>query len=188
MTTHNDGLLRTKQSLYGRIVAGNLSFAVLVLVSLIFLVIPWDTLYTLQWYKGYISLMSNISTNLLVIPQTATRFPNYAVSFVAFINLFGLIALIFSSISANKHTHILKEHGIKITLDKFKLIGGIIFFLLFFLILTYNAYTFSGESFLQSDLFTKSKWRFIGIYTACWWGASFMLFGITCMLSLTKNR
>ena len=185
----HDGVLRIHQSIYGRIAAGDLGFALMVLVSILLIAVPWDEFSHTRFYQILVPIMGQISTNLSSIPNESKSFPEYAVAFVALLNLIGPFYLLFSVLAAQRHMDALDKKGIALVIQKksgFILLLGV--FAIFALVLIYSAYTFSGRSSINPELFTKEKWRFVMMFAAEWWACGFFIFGMVCLIILGQKN
>jgi len=151
------------------------------MIYIIVLMVPWEELYKMSWYKEFIEYMSAISPNIYGITKTDNQFPEYAIAYVGFMNFIGPFVLLYSASYSRSHgyrlTRVLSGKISAVSVVWLSL--GYIIMLLAMLIASYS---FTGRVAFFSEIFLSSKASFVGLHLSFWWAANICMLGALSLL------
>lgn len=187
--TRKEGWIMMKRTIHGRRILGNASFVLVLLFILVVSAVPWNLLYSLDWYQEFLKVMSIFSLNLKKIPETSIKFPEYAISFRGFINAIGPIYAMYGLYLGPKHFTELKNVFLCKPTSNFRLIIYILLGSMFMIGLLWGVYVFVPEkpSILRNYLY-GSEWRYVAYHTLLWMMMAAGFFSLSCVILMLFHR
>ncbi len=174
---------------YGRRLAGGYAGSIMIAVILLLIAVPWEYIYTLEWYKKFLSVMSIISPNLSNLQESSNKFPEYSIAFTGFINAIGPWYAIYGLYLGVKHYVELKDVFLHKPVTNIKLIGVILGVVTIMLALFWGVYVSSGGKgdFILRYLY-GAEWRYVATHTVLWSAMAMVFFVLSCVVSMLFDR
>ncbi len=161
-----------------------------ILFALMASAVPWEWLYSREWYRAWIDVAANWSPNIRMLPSSPSRIVEQASAYLAFANTLGPFYLAVTIRCGWRHgaNPVLHERNWHIktrNLVKYSLVAaaGV-------LLTLYGTLWWEGTSpeLHHTDIFYRSGPAFISLHAVFWWATGICAYGFMTLVRILGGR
>ncbi len=161
-----------------------------ILFALMASAVPWEWLYSREWYRAWIDVAANWSPSIRILPSSPSRIVEQASAYLAFANTLGplyLAATIRCGWRHGGHPGLLKHNRHIKNREIAKLL---VMAFSMALLMLYGALWWEGGSstLYHTDIFYRSGPAFIAMHACIWWWFGMMFLGLGILARMLVER
>jgi len=152
--------------------------------------VPWEWLYSREWYRAWIDVAANWSPNIRLLPSSPSRVVELASAYLAFANTLGpfyLAATIRCGWRHGGHPELLERNR---NIKNREIARFFAIAVTMVLLMLYGALWWEGESstLYHTDIFYRSGPAFIAMHACIWWWFGMMFLGLAILARMLIAR